>query len=88
MASPSRPDSMSIAGPAGLEPTSTVLETVMLPLHYRPILPLHWQWPRMDSNHLPLFFRQVLLHSSCKAMEPAARVELATCSLLVSCSTR
>ena len=36
-----------MAGAAGIEPTPTVLETVVLPLNYAP---KNW-WRMMDSNH-------------------------------------
>ena len=36
-----------LAGAAGIEPTPTVLETVVLPLNYAP---KNW-WGMMDSNH-------------------------------------
>ena len=36
-----------MAGIVGIEPTPTVLETVVLPLNYIPIM----QWKGVDSNH-------------------------------------
>jgi hypothetical protein len=40
----------NLAGAAGIEPTPTVLETVVLPLNYAP---KNW-WRMMDSNHRTL----------------------------------
>ncbi len=38
---------IAMAGTVGIEPTLTVLETVVLPLNYVPIK----KWRRVDSNH-------------------------------------
>ena len=47
-----------LAGAEGLEPSRTVLETGMLPLHYAPIL--NW-WTIRDSNPGPTGYEPVAL---------------------------
>ncbi len=49
-----------MAGAEGLEPSTTVLETGMLPLHYAPIKLKKW-WAFRDSNPKPTGYEPVAL---------------------------
>ena len=49
-----------MAGAEGLEPSTTVLETGMLPLHYAPIKLSKW-WAFRDSNPKPTGYEPVAL---------------------------
>ena len=48
-----------LAGAEGLEPSTTVLETGMLPLHYAPIQFIWWAF--RDSNPKPTGYEPVAL---------------------------
>ena len=48
-----------MAGAEGLEPSTTVLETGMLPLHYAPIKFIWWAF--RDSNPKPTGYEPVAL---------------------------
>ena len=63
-----------LAGVEGLEPSRTVLETGMLPLHHTPVLNFKDWWTVRDSNPGPTGYEPVALPTELTVQIPTKTI--------------